>query len=262
MLVTECVFGLYIVPFQVCFIIAFWSMLGPNDISTTGICMPSYFIRQRHKLMISDSSALIIALQKYSYIRVVVIVCFAMICQHAGYRILQELSAADARLESCLWYMKNLLKGCCTGFQYVSSLLYCCLGNRKGILPKAHATYPLWRTSVGNRPRMNQQFCVNLENSLKDWGVYLLMYGFDGWLLLQYNPDWFWYRLTRVIPDKVQKDVKWMCVLCVCWFWWLNIILQMFFSFYLTCRAKGEPRELEANYCWYCRLCWSDWQNW
>jgi len=35
------------------------------------------------------------------------------------------------------------------------------------------------------------------------------------YLLLQENPDWFWYRLTRVIPDKVQRAVKQMYV-CVC----------------------------------------------
>jgi len=32
-------------------------------------------------------------------------------------------------------------------------------------------------------------------------------------LLLQENPDWFWYRLTRVIWDKVQRAIKWMYVL-------------------------------------------------
>ena len=33
-------------------------------------------------------------------------------------------------------------------------------------------------------------------------------------LLLQYNPAWFWYRLTRVIRDKVQRTVErmWLCV--------------------------------------------------
>jgi len=25
----------------------------------------------------------------------------------------------------------------------------------------------------------------------------------------------FWYQLTRVVPDKVQRAVKWLCV-CVC----------------------------------------------
>jgi len=25
----------------------------------------------------------------------------------------------------------------------------------------------------------------------------------------------FWYRLTRVVPDKIQRAVKWLCV-CVC----------------------------------------------
>jgi len=25
----------------------------------------------------------------------------------------------------------------------------------------------------------------------------------------------FWYRLTRVVPDKVQRAIKWLCVLCV-----------------------------------------------
>jgi len=24
----------------------------------------------------------------------------------------------------------------------------------------------------------------------------------------------FWYRLTRVVPDKVQRAVKWLCVVC------------------------------------------------
>ena len=31
-------------------------------------------------------------------------------------------------------------------------------------------------------------------------------------LLLQYNPDWFWYQLTWVIPDRVQTAVKQVCV--------------------------------------------------
>ena len=26
----------------------------------------------------------------------------------------------------------------------------------------------------------------------------------------------FWYRLTRVVLDKVHRAVKWLCVLCVC----------------------------------------------
>jgi len=26
----------------------------------------------------------------------------------------------------------------------------------------------------------------------------------------------FWYRLTRVVPDKIHRAVKWLCVLCVC----------------------------------------------
>ena len=26
----------------------------------------------------------------------------------------------------------------------------------------------------------------------------------------------FWYRLTRVVPDRVQGDVKWLCVVCLC----------------------------------------------
>jgi len=26
----------------------------------------------------------------------------------------------------------------------------------------------------------------------------------------------FWYRLTRVISDKVHRAVKWLCVVCVC----------------------------------------------
>ena len=34
-------------------------------------------------------------------------------------------------------------------------------------------------------------------------------------LLLLKNSDWLWYRLTQVIPDKVQRAVKGMCV-CVC----------------------------------------------
>jgi len=25
----------------------------------------------------------------------------------------------------------------------------------------------------------------------------------------------FWYQLTRVVPDKIQRAVKWLCV-CVC----------------------------------------------
>jgi len=25
----------------------------------------------------------------------------------------------------------------------------------------------------------------------------------------------FWYQLTRVVPDKVQRVVKWLCVCCV-----------------------------------------------
>jgi len=24
----------------------------------------------------------------------------------------------------------------------------------------------------------------------------------------------FWYQLTRVVPDKVQRVVKWLCVVC------------------------------------------------
>jgi len=26
----------------------------------------------------------------------------------------------------------------------------------------------------------------------------------------------FWYRLTRVFPDKFHRAVKWLCVVCVC----------------------------------------------
>ena len=25
----------------------------------------------------------------------------------------------------------------------------------------------------------------------------------------------FWYRLTRVVLDKVQRAIKWLCVVCV-----------------------------------------------
>jgi len=52
-------------------------------------------------------------------------------------------------------------------------------------------------------------------------------------LLLQYSPHWFWYRLTQVIPDKVQRAIKWMCV-CVCsiccysYTVWVAIICCMF----------------------------------
>ena len=36
----------------------------------------------------------------------------------------------------------------------------------------------------------------------------------------------FWYQLTRVVPDKVQRAVKWLCV-CVCYLYCVNISMVL-----------------------------------
>ena len=40
----------------------------------------------------------------------------------------------------------------------------------------------------------------------------------------------FWYRLTRVVPDKIQRAVKWLCVcvcVCVCSLELVNVIFNV-----------------------------------
>jgi len=46
----------------------------------------------------------------------------------------------------------------------------------------------------------------------------------------------FWYRLTRVVPDKVQRAVKWLCV-CVLYVYATVCYLsyKFFFLFFFLC---------------------------
>jgi len=40
----------------------------------------------------------------------------------------------------------------------------------------------------------------------------------------------FWYQLTRVVADKVQRDVKWLCVcmcVCVCVCDWIGMFQKL-----------------------------------
>ena len=44
---------------------------------------------------------------------------------------------------------------------------------------------------------------------------------YKGWFMMRIGVSWwmfFWHQLTWIIPDKIQRAVKWLCV-CKCSFW-------------------------------------------
>jgi len=56
------------------------------------------------------------------------------------------------------------------------------------------------------------------------WIIYSTSFCICGEIDYLVGECFFWYRLTRVVPDKIHKAVKWLCVY-VCWLFWQNSFL-------------------------------------
>ena len=59
----------------------------------------------------------------------------------------------------------------------------------------------------------------------------------------------FWYRLTRVFPDKFHRAVKWLCV-CVC-----DIIAHITDAFVLLLNVCIEVLQCISISCWQIYVC-------
>ena len=56
------------------------------------------------------------------------------------------------------------------------------------------------------------------------WIIYSTSFCICGEIDYLVGECFFWYRLTRVVPDKIHKAVKWLCVY-VCWLFWQTVFL-------------------------------------
>ena len=59
----------------------------------------------------------------------------------------------------------------------------------------------------------------------------------------------FWFRLTQVVPDKVQRAAKWLCVyVCDSGFLWLSTQkLYEFFTYLLSHSSTSKCKKVEFH---------------
>jgi len=61
----------------------------------------------------------------------------------------------------------------------------------------------------------------------------------------------FWYRLTRVFPDKFHRAVKWLCV-CVCLYIDISNIVKVFCGVLLVVSFTKNVSICGVRNCYFC----------